>query len=159
MKIVFIVALLLSFPAFAYNEKYAKPLEYNRDPQYWDQRRNAVQGRAKRIADKCAEYTQLHSVMAERATGWLYRFAIPYGGSKGFIDRATHTQIEERIIVIHGKLVEDNRWERHGVMVLGAEDRCKANAVKAGQQVIELMEPLGAVYVPYENTWTENWKK
>jgi hypothetical protein len=159
MHIIFWAVLLFSFPASAYNEKYTPDVEYQRDSQHWDQRRKAVQGTAKRIADKCAEYTQLHSVMAERAAGWLYRFAIPYGGSKGFIDRATHTQIEERIIAIHGKLVEDNRWERHGVMKPGALERCKANAVKAGQQVIELMKPFGAVYVPYENSWTENWKE
>lgn len=159
MKWVHIVTLLFSLPAWAYSEKHTPDIEYNREPQYWDQRRKAVQGTAKRIADKCAEYTQLHSVMAERANGWLYRFAIPYGGADGFIDRPTHVKIEERIIAIHGWLQEENRWERHGVMVPGAEDRCKANAVKAGQQVIELMKPLGAVYVPYENTWTENWKK
>jgi|GEM_PF-1268462 len=148
-----------AFPASAFNEKYTPDVEYNRDPQYWDQRRKAVQGTAKAIADKCEEYTQLHGDMAERANGWMYRFAIPYGGSDGFIDRPTHTRIEKRIIAIHGWLREENRWERHGVMVPGAEDRCKANAVKAANQVIELMKPLGAVYIPYKNTWIEGWKK
>lgn len=160
MRLILLISIFFTLPAWAYNEKYTPDVDYNRDSQYWDQRREMMKGgKIKRIADKCQEYTQLHGDMAERANGWLYRFAVPYGGSNAFIDRPTHFKIEKRIIAIHGQLREDNRWERHGAAVAGAEERCKNNAVKASQQIIELMKPFGAVYMPDKNDWTESWKK
>ncbi len=158
--IALVITILITFPALAYNEKLTLDIDYNRNPQYWDQRREMMEGgKIKRIADKCEEYTQLHGDMAEGANGWLYRFAVPYGGNNAFIDRPTHFKIEKRIIAIHGLLVEENRWERHGAAVPGAEERCKTNAIIAAQKVIELMEPFGAVYLSYENDWTEKWVK
>lgn len=151
-----LIAFLYTVPALAIDISHNTSF-VSKDQKYWEKRRKAVQVIAKDIADKCQEYTQLHSIMAERANGCLYRFAVPYGGSNGFIDRPTHAKLEKRIIAIHGQLQEDNRWERHGVMLSGTAQRCKENSVKAGQEVIELMKPLGAIYVPHANTWTENW--
>ncbi|WP_419797101.1 MAG: hypothetical protein ACNI26_12230 [Terasakiella sp.] len=126
--------------------------------RYWEQRRQMMEGgQIKRIADKCQKLTQHHSVMAERAAGWLYRFAVPYGGNNAFIDRPTHFTAEKQILRIHGWLQEENRWERHGAAVPGALDRCRRNHQQAINEVISLMTKFGAIYIPEQNDWTESW--
>ncbi len=125
---------------------------------HWEQRREMMLGgKIKRIADQCQKLTQRHSDMSERANGWLYRFSVPYGGSDAFIDRRAHFNSEKRILEIHSRLQEENRWERHGAAVHGALDRCKRNYDRAHQMVINIMEKFGARYNPVKNDWDEDF--
>ncbi|GGF66840.1 hypothetical protein GCM10011332_21180 [Terasakiella brassicae] len=127
-------------------------------PTYWDSRRKMMEGgKVKRIADECQRLVQHHSDMAERANGWLYRFAVPYGGDNGFIDRPTHGSSEKRILRIHGWLLEENRWEKHGAAIPGALGRCQENYRKAIGDVMSIMSKFGAVYDHDRNDWTESW--
>ncbi|WP_135079429.1 hypothetical protein [Terasakiella sp. SH-1] len=158
MRLFLLFFLLSALPAHAFNPNDQTRLRVTQDPAYWEQRRQMMEGgKIKRIADKCQELTQHHSVMAERAAGWLYRFAVPYGGNNAFIDRPTHVTTEKHILRIHGWLQEENRWERHGAAVPGALDRCRRNHQQAINDVIDLMTKFGAIYVPEHNTWGESW--
>jgi len=132
--------------------------EINETRNYWEERRVMMKdGKIKRIADQCQSYTQRHSTMAGRASGWLYNHVVGFGGDNGFIDRPTHAYEEREIVKIHKWLTDENRWERHGSAVPGALERCHQNMLTAQKRVVNIMEKFGARYDVNKNDWVDDF--